>query len=142
MVRVTVSKWHTPLDAYAYRYTAVDLPADDPTPGVYPMLLEVAHMKRPDVKTPFDLVLQKIVARNDDDARDVSASVYDAARGFLALGIAPNPQDKTALQDAYRLTIEIGDDRWSFPTTQVPAEGWAVLRAAERMMDARSRAAA
>jgi hypothetical protein len=134
MVRVTYSQWHTPFAAYAYRYTAVDLPADDPTPGVYPMLFEIAHMKRPDMKTPFDLHLEKIVARNDDEAREVSASVYDAARGFLALGIAPNPQDKTALQDAYRLTIEIGDDRWSFPSTQVPAEGWAVLRAAERMM--------
>lgn len=133
MVRVTFSQWHTPFVAYAYRYTAVDLPVDDPTPSVYPMLFEFAHMKRPDLQTPFDLSRRKIQARNDDEARDISAAVYDAARGFLELGIAPNPEAKTALQDAYRLTIEVGDDRWSFASTAAPQAAWAVLRAAERM---------
>ncbi len=109
------------------RYTAVDLDPDDTTPGVYPWSFEHARLSpRGDGSWRADR--DRVEARNDGDAFGDAAAAYDAARGFLLLGIAPTG-GPTAVQAPGLLTLEIGDDAWTFPRDDAPAAAWAVLRA-------------
>jgi hypothetical protein len=129
MVRVTLGRSVSPFVGWVERHTAVDLEPDDPTPGVYPLTFEYARIERPHPTAPWRGDLRKIVARNDAEARAISAAMYDAARGFLELGLPPST-DPVDLLAPEHLTIEIGDHTWSFLTRSAPAQAWAVLRAA------------
>jgi hypothetical protein len=131
MVRVSLSRSVSPFVGYVERHTAVDLEPDDPTPGVYPLLYEYARLERRLPNAPWTGDLRKIEARNDAAARQVAAAMYDAARGFLELGLAPTG-GPVAAQSPDHLTVEIGDDTWTFLTRSAPKEAWAVLYAAQR----------
>jgi hypothetical protein len=129
MVRVTSSRSVSPFVGWVERHTAVDLEPDDPTPGVYPLLFEYARLERTRPNDPWTGDLRKVEARNDAEARAISAAMYDAARGFLALGLPPTG-GPVAATTPDRLTIEVGDDVWTFTTVSAPREAWAVLQAA------------
>lgn len=129
MVRVSLSRSTSPFVGGVERYTAVDLDPGDPTPGVYPLLFEYGRMERTHPTRPWSVQLRRIEARSDDEARAISAAMYDAARGFLALGLVPT-KVRGAVEAPNLLTVEIGDDAWTFPTVSAPEEAWAVLRAA------------
>lgn len=129
MVRVSLSRSTSPFVGYVERHTAADLEPDDPTPGVYPLLYEYARLERARPDDPWTGDLRRIVARNDDEARAISAAMYDAARGFLELGLAPTGGPVAATSPDH-LMVEVGDDVWTFPTRSAPAAAWALLRAA------------
>lgn len=138
MVRVSMSRSVSPFVGWVERHTAVDLDPGNPTPGVYPLTYEYARLERRHPSAPWSGDLRKIVARNDDEARAISAAMYDAARGFLLLGLAPTGGPVAAANPDH-LTIEVGDHAWTFPTRSAPAEAWAVLRAASSISAASSR---
>lgn len=132
MVRVSLSESVTPLLGRVERYTAVDLDTDDHTPGVYPLLAEHARLERTQATGGWSALLRRVEARNDDAARAIAAATYDAARGFLALGLSPTG-GPVAAQTPDVLTVEVGDLAWTFPAASAPAEAWAVLRRAAQV---------
>ncbi len=129
MVRISLSRSTSPFVGYVERHTAVDLEPDDPTPGVYPLMYEYARLERKRQTEPWRGELRRIEARNDAEARAISAAMYDAARGFLELGLTPTTGGPVAASLPDHLTIEVGDDVWTFPTRSAPAQAWALLRA-------------
>lgn len=134
MVRVSLSRTTGTDRGEVRRWTAVDLAPDDPTPGVHPITFEQGRLQRD--AAGWHATRTRVEARRDADAFAHAAAIYDAARGFLALGLAPNGGPfATAAPD--RLVIEVGDSVWSFPAATAPAQAWALLRAAD---DPRSRA--
>ena len=122
MVRVTRSVATGAATGAVERWTAVDLDEDDTTPGVYPWLAEQGLMAR-DAATGSWLVARgRIEARNDVDARDAVRIAYDAALAFAGSGPSPDaPGSATALDRPGLVTLEVGDDRWTFAADAVPA---------------------
>ena len=130
MVRVGVSTGSGPLTGAVERYTAVDIDADDETPGVYPMLFEHGVLTRPGhPSSGWRVERDATRAWRDEQAFTVAAAVYDAARGFLALGIAPTGGPLATAMPG-RLSLELGDDVWTWPVASAPAAAVAVLQAA------------
>jgi hypothetical protein len=134
MVRVALSRSTEPNAGSVDRFTAVDLDVDDETPGVYPLLHEHGLLSRTDRSNPWQVERRRIEARNDDEARRITAAVYDAAYGFLQLGLAPTTGEPTAIDAPEQLTVEIGSFAWSFAASSAPVEAWHVLHAAQRML--------
>lgn len=113
------------------RYTAVDLEPGDTTPGVFPMQYEHATLRAPSNGTDWTADVDRVEAWDDADAAAVASATYDAARGFLELRLTP---DVTPLDPGFqpdRLTLQLGDHRWTFPIASAPAQAWAVLHAAQ-----------
>lgn len=126
MVRVTLTG-----AADVERWTAVDLAPDDPTPGVYPMLLERGSL-RGDAANGWHAVRNEIRAWNELDAFGAASAVYDAARGFSELRL-PTDTGTVPTWAPHQLRIEIGDTSWTFDPASAPAAAWAVLAAARTM---------
>jgi hypothetical protein len=131
MVRVTHSRATAPGAAAVERYTAVELDADDHPPGVHPLLHELGRM-RPATGGSWLVERTRVEAVDGEAGREAAAAVYQAARGFLALRLAPTG-GPTAMRQPDRLQVEVGDASWSFPLDAAPAEAWAVLRVAQAM---------
>jgi hypothetical protein len=127
MVRVALSRTTGADRGEVTRWTAVDLDPDDTTPGVHPFLVEQGRLERSG--SSWTAVRTRIEAFNDDEARAQAAAVYDAAQGFLALGIAPT-KGPLAVAAPDVLSVELGDAAWSFSASAAPAQAWALLRAA------------
>lgn len=132
MVRVSWSRQAGPNLGVVERYTAVDLDEDDPTPGVHAMTREVGRLERADITRPWQVLRTRVEAIDGEAGNGVAASVYDAARGFLLLGIPPLA-GPPAIAEPGRLYVELGDDTWSFSAASAPAQAWALLHAAEAM---------
>lgn len=136
MVRVS---WSAPLGGAdgerprVERFTAVNLDPKDETPGVHPMTHEAGFLARDAATGAWLTHRRRIEAQDGSDAHALAAAVYDAAEGFLALGLAPTGGD-AAVQVPGRFTLEIGDHAWSFPIDAVPTEAWHVLRTAQSML--------
>jgi hypothetical protein len=127
MVRVSISRATGPDRGEVTRWTAVDLDPDDPTPGVHPFTIEQGRL----VRSPsgWSPVRTRIEAFADAAAFEHAAAVYDAARGFLELGLAPSDAPLATAMPGM-LSVEVGDLRWSFSAASAPAQAWALLRAA------------
>lgn len=128
MVRTTLTKELAPGRGDIVRFTAVNLDVGDPTPSVYPLLFEAGSIQQTQLGD-WTNTRHTLRAWGGDEAHDIAASVYDAARGFLALGVAPTA-DQLPISEPDHLRIEIGDDSWVFTHDDAPAQAWAVLQAA------------
>jgi hypothetical protein len=127
MVRVALSRATGTDRGEVTRWTAVDLDPDDTTPGVYPLLFEQGRLERS--AAGWNALRTRVEAFNDDEAFARAAAIYDAARGFLELGIPPNA-GPLAVAAPDVLSVELGDAAWSFSASAAPAQAWALLRAA------------
>lgn len=126
MVRVTATG-----NRSIERVTANDVPLDDPTPGVYPLVWETGRLQ-PAADGRWRAERTSVRAWEDEEAAAVSAAVYDAARGFAQLGVPPDAGAGRGLRPN-ELRIELGDDTWTFAAARAPGAAWAVLDAGRRI---------
>ncbi len=118
------------------RWTAVDLDVDDPTPGAHPWTFEHGLMARDATTGAWLVDRRRIEARNDERARDAMQRAYDAALAFARTASTPDaPGSTTALDRPGFVTLEIGDDSWTFPEAATPAGVRAVLDAITTLRD-------
>lgn len=132
MVRVSISQRTAPTSGSVERYTAVDF--DDDTPGVHPWMKETGRLL-PTAPGHWRTDRTSVEARNDAAALAAAAAMYDAARGFLLLGIAPTA-GPAAIASPDRFFLEIGDASWSFAASAVPVAAQRVLDAARSLVQA------
>lgn len=130
MVRATVTSQTTPGAGEVERYTAVDLEPGDTTPGVYPMYFEHAALQAAADGAGWVAQRDRIEAWDDADAARVASATYDAARAFLELGIEPDTGTPRSDFRPGELTIDLGDDRWTFTSATAPTAAWNIVRAA------------
>lgn len=125
MVRVTRSEATGPASGRFERYTA--LTGIDPMPGVHFWTAETGPLAL--VSDAWRATRERIEAVDGDEGETRANAVYDAAYAFLALGLPPM-RVPSAWQRPDALTVEIGDDAWTFDAASAPAAAWAVLAAA------------
>ena len=102
------------------RLTGVNLAEEDPTPGVHPYLLERGRMTRDAATGAWQVVRTRIEARRDADARAAVADAYAAALAFARSGAAPTTGSPTAIDRPGLVTLEVGDDAWTFAANAAP----------------------
>ncbi|MCW2928774.1 MAG: hypothetical protein JWM86_2742 [Thermoleophilia bacterium] len=127
MVRVTHTRSTGATIGTIERHTA--LTGIDPMPGVHYMTTELGRLERVDPASPWRARRTSITARDGDEGALLAAAVYDAAHGFLALGIPPAAGPAPGVEPD-RLLVEVGDDTWSFDVRSAPAAAWRILLAA------------
>jgi hypothetical protein len=130
MVRAALTTQRSASAGDVERYTAVDLEPGDTTPGVFPMQYEHGALHPAGAGTDWIADRDRIEAWDDQAAAAAAHATYDAARAFLELQLAPDTGERSETFHPGELTLDLGDDRWTFPMASAPAQAWAILQAA------------
>ena len=130
MVRAALTTQLNAASGEIERYTAVDLEPGDATPGVFQLQFEHGRLRPHASGAEWIADRDRIEAWDDEAAADAAHATYDAARAFLELRLAPDAGQHSETFHPGELTLDLGDDRWTFPAASAPAQAWAVLQAA------------